>query len=131
MKVYYLIILFFSLLFLVYGCTSGITGAAVSDNSLTGETKEFNIKAKNWNFAPNIITVNKGDKVILNIESQDDGIGAGHGIAIHEFGVSESFRGGDLVTVEFLADKKGTFIFFCSVYCGSGHGDMKGKLIVK
>ena len=129
MKATYLIILFFSLLILVYGC--GVSGAAVSANSLTGETKEFDIKAKKWDFSPDTITVNKGDKVILNIESLDDGSGIGHGIVIHEFGVSKSFRGGDLVTVEFLADKKGTFIFFCSVYCGSGHGSMKGKLIVK
>ena len=131
MKTPYLIALFFSLLFLVYGCNSGISGAAVSANSLTGETKEFDIKAKNWNFAPNLITVNKGDKVILHIESLDDGSGAGHGITIPAFGVSKSFRGGDLVTVEFIADKKGTFPFFCSVSYGSGHGDMKGKLVVK
>ena len=32
---------------------------------------------------------------------------------------------------EFIADKKGEFEMFCSVYCGQGHGQMKGKLIVK
>jgi len=125
MKKLNLVILFFSLLFLIYGC--GISGAAVS----TTETKEFDIESKNWAFTPDTITVNKGDKVILNIKNLDDGGGAGHGIAIPIFGVSKSFRGGDIVTVEFVADKKGTFPFFCSVYCGSGHGDMKGKLIVK
>lgn len=125
MKKMNLAILFFSLLFLIYGCS--INGAAVSAT----ETKEFDIKAKNWEFSPDTITVNKGDKVILNIESLDDGSGVGHGITIPIFGVSKSFRGGESVTVEFIADKKGTFPFFCSVYCGSGHGDMKGKLIVK
>jgi len=125
MKAVILAILFFSSLFLVYGC--GISGAAVS----IIETKEFDIVSKSWEFSPDTITVNKGDKVILNIENLDDGSGTGHGITIPNFGVSKSFRKGESVTIEFVANKKGTFPFFCSVYCGSGHGDMKGRLIVK
>jgi cytochrome c oxidase subunit 2 len=34
------------------------------------------------------------------------------------------------VTVEFVADKAGTFTFSCSVYCGKGHRGMKGELVV-
>ena len=32
--------------------------------------------------------------------------------------------------VEFVADKRGTFEFYCSVYCGEGHSEMEGTLIV-
>jgi heme/copper-type cytochrome/quinol oxidase subunit 2 len=34
------------------------------------------------------------------------------------------------VTVEFVADRAGTFDITCSEYCGTGHRAMKGKLIV-
>ena len=34
------------------------------------------------------------------------------------------------VTTEFIADKAGTFTFYCSIPCGRGHGSMHGKLIV-
>jgi heme/copper-type cytochrome/quinol oxidase subunit 2 len=36
----------------------------------------------------------------------------------------------DAVTVEFVADRAGTFDITCSEYCGTGHRAMKGKLIV-
>ena len=108
------------------------SGGGINEEAVSSiETKEFDIESKNWAFSPDTITVNKGDKVTLNFETLDDGIGGGHGIAIPIFGVSESLRGGNSVTVEFIADKKGTFPFFCTVYCGSGHGNMKGRLIVK
>jgi len=91
------------------------------------ETKEFNIIAKQWDFSPGEIIVNEGDKVILNIESID----VTHGFAILEFGVSEQLVSGNTVRIEFIADKTGTFTFFCNVFCGSGHVGMRGKLFVQ
>ena len=32
--------------------------------------------------------------------------------------------------VEFTADKAGTFNFYCNNYCGQGHPDMSGVLVV-
>jgi cytochrome c oxidase subunit II len=37
---------------------------------------------------------------------------------------------GEPVTLEFVADKAGTFGFSCSEYCGSGHSSMRGRLVV-
>lgn len=93
----------------------------------TGETKEFNIIANNWQFIPESIEVNLGDKVRLNIKS----IEGYHGIAMFDFGINEYLVPEDEVSVEFLADKKGTFNFFCNVPCGIGHRNMGGQLIVK
>ena len=89
--------------------------------------KEFNVIAKQWEFVPNPIVVNEGDTVILNIKSID----VAHGIAIPTFGVSERLNPGKEIIVEFIADKKGTFTFFCNVQCGSGHSSMRGQLIVE
>jgi len=91
------------------------------------ETKEFDIIAKQWDFSPNTITVNEGDNVILNVNSID----ATHGFVISDFGVSEQLVSGNTVKIEFTADKKGTFSFFCNVFCGSGHSGMRGTLIVQ
>jgi len=35
------------------------------------------------------------------------------------------------VEFEFVADKVGEFNFFCNVYCGEGHSEMGGKLVVR
>ena len=108
---------------------SGGSGKIVENtqtNILTGETKEFDIIAKQWQFSPNKIEVNKGDTVILNIESID----VNHGFALPTFGVSEFLSPGNTVKIEFVANQKGTFVFACSVSCGVGHSGMRGKIIV-
>lgn len=90
------------------------------------EIKEFTITAKNWEFEPSTITVNKGDTVKLNIKSVD----IEHGFTLSEFNVRENLEPGKTVSVEFVADKSGSFTFFCSVFCGSGHSGMRGTLVV-
>jgi cytochrome c oxidase subunit 2 len=93
----------------------------------TGEIKEFELTAKQWEFSPNTITVNRGDIVKIHIESVD----VTHGFALPDFGVNEILEPGNDIHVDFVADKVGTFTFFCSVSCGSGHSGMNGQLIVK
>lgn len=91
-----------------------------------GEVKVIDIVAKQWSFDPDTIEVNLGDQVLLHIESID----VTHGFAIPEFGINERLRPQEDIHIEFVADKKGSFGFFCSIPCGSGHGKMKGQIIV-
>jgi len=86
------------------------------------EVKVFNVKAFRFGYSPSVITVNKGDKVKIIIDNED----TTHGIFLSEFGVS--IKKGD---AEFIADKAGEFTWFCNNFCGSGHRQMKGTLIVK
>tara|TARA_Y100000310_G_scaffold341499_2_gene440830 strand:+ start:935 stop:1336 length:402 start_codon:yes stop_codon:yes gene_type:complete len=91
-----------------------------------GDTVEIDMVAKQFEFDPEVIEVNKGDTVILHITSVD----VAHGISIPEYGVDEFLGVDEEVTIEFVADKEGEFNFICNVFCGSGHGAMKGTLIV-
>ena len=111
----------------VSGCTQGAQPTP-SDTQppSTGEVKEFDMTARQWEFTPNTITVNKGDTVRLHIESVD----VTHGFGLPDFGVNEQLEPGKDVHVEFVADKTGTFTFACTVVCGSGHTGMSGQLIV-
>ena len=93
----------------------------------TPEIVEIDITAKKFQFTPSAITVRQGQKVKLNIRSLD----VTHGFSLPDYNILERIVPGKPVTVEFVADKKGTFTFFCSVYCGSGHGAMKGQLIIE
>lgn len=89
--------------------------------------KEFKITAKQFSFTPDTIEVNKGDKVRLIVTSVD----VPHGFAVREYDINERLEPGKPATIEFTADKEGTFTAYCSVFCGSGHSSMKGKLVVK
>lgn len=100
--------------------------AAVQPPAAT-PVKSFTMTAKQWAFEPATITVNKGDKVKLTITSID----VEHGFALSEFGVNTALAPGKTEVVEFTADKSGTFSYVCSVFCGAGHGGMRGTLIVK
>lgn len=119
-------------LLLIAGCSQQVNNET-EDNlpedevQLTGETKEFEITAKNWEFVPDTITVNLGDMVDIHVTSID----VTHGFYLPAFGINTRLEPNQEEDIEFIADKKGTFSFSCSVPCGSGHGGMSGQLIVK
>ncbi len=92
-----------------------------------GAVKEFTMTAKQWAFEPSEIRVTKGDTVKLKIKSVD----VEHGFKLPDFGVDANLQPGQEVTVQFTADKAGTFTFSCNVFCGSGHSEMEGTLIVE
>lgn len=89
--------------------------------------KEFSITARQWEFSPSSITVQQGDRVMFHITSVD----VTHGFAIPDFNVNVSLVPNEMKTIEFIADKQGTFGFFCSIFCGSGHANMVGQLMVE
>lgn len=84
------------------------------------------VKASRYKFEPDPVVVRLGEKVRLVVTSTD----VAHGIAISEFDVKLSVPAGKTESVEFVADKEGSFYAYCSVYCGSGHGKMQGVLRV-
>jgi len=100
------------------------------------EGKEDAVLVEMHRWSPNTIVVNKGDTVVLKVTNPR---GNYHSFSIPEFGVSTSMldpRGGT-ETVEFVADKAGTFTFSCEVpynpykqWCDPDHAMMTGTLIV-
>ena len=99
---------------------------AATDDSVSA-VKTFQMTARQWEFEPATITVNVGDTVHLNIVSED----VTHGFSIAAFDVAETLTEGATTEVEFVADQAGTYTFFCSVFCGSGHAEMEGTLVVE
>ncbi len=113
----------------VYSNNKNVSGEIIQElEPKTGSDgiKEFTMTAKQWEFEPNTIEVNQGDLVKLSVTSID----VAHGIAILDYKINEYLSPGNEVKIEFVADKKGTFPFACSVSCGVGHRDMRGVLVV-
>ncbi len=112
---------------IVKGVLTGEKGNARDDSAMGGKTREFSIVAKQWSFEPSEIRVKVGDTVRLKIRSID----VSHGLSIPDLGVNSYIEPGKETVVEFKATKAGRFPFFCSVYCGEGHGNMRGVLVVE
>ena len=106
---------------------SGISGLNGAAQSAQPGMSEFNLTAVKYNFTPNVINVKQGDRVKLVITAQD----REHGFKLAVFRIDRRLPKGEAVTVEFTADRAGTFPFECSVFCGLGHKKMKGQLIVE
>ncbi|MEK7636482.1 MAG: cupredoxin domain-containing protein [Patescibacteria group bacterium] len=89
-----------------------------------------------WNFNPDVIEAERGDKVIMTVVNKDD---YDHGIAIDAFGVSQRMPANSTIVVEFTVTQEGDFPYYCSVPCGSGevdghdrgHFDMTGVIKVR
>lgn len=95
--------------------------------TLSDGVRSVTIKARKFEFAPATVVVKQGEKVRLRVTSED----VTHGIGIADFEIDKKLPPNETVVIEFTADKPGTHHFHCSVYCGKGHGDMHGELVVR
>ncbi len=77
---------------------------------------------------PAVITVKKGDTVVLELTSSD----VVHGFSMKGYGVfvNDGIQPGKPVIVKFVADHAGNFAFSCNAICGKYHEKMKGILRV-
>ena len=94
---------------------------------LPPQAKFFNLTGRNFVFSQTEIKVKKGDVIQINFESTD-GL---HDWVVDEFNArTERVNPGTKTSVEFIANKTGTFEYYCSVSIHRAAG-MKGKLIVE
>jgi cytochrome c oxidase subunit 2 len=84
------------------------------------------VTAKKFEYTPDEITLRKGVPVILEITSVD----RDHGFKVPELGVRADIKPGETTRVRIVPDRTGRFEFRCDVFCGSGHEDMSGELVV-
>lgn len=109
---------------------TGVSEAVIESETGTevsgAQEQSFSITARKWEFQPGTITVQKGTRVKLSITSID----VTHGFGLPEFGISQTLEPGKTAEIDFVADKVGEFPFSCTVFCGEGHGGMKGTLVV-
>lgn len=105
---------------------SGANGSAVRTLA-QGEPRVIEVVAKRFAFEPARIEATEGEHIRLVVTSAD-GV---HGVGIKKFRVEKAVpRGGEPVTIDFLASSSGEFPILCSEYCGKGHEEMKGMLVV-
>ena len=85
------------------------------------------VVVKRFAFEPARIEATEGEHIRLVVTSAD-GV---HGVAIKKFRVEKAVpRGGTPVTIDFVASAPGEFPLLCSEYCGKGHEEMQGLLVV-
>jgi len=82
--------------------------------------RHIEVTAKKFAYAPGEITLKKGQPVILVIKSAD----VAHGLRFRELNLDAKIDKGGTAQLSFTPTKAGDFVGHCSVFCGSGHGEM-------
>ncbi len=89
--------------------------------------KEFVIDGKDFSFAPATMTVSKGEWVKITLKNTQ----GFHDLRIEGYDIgTEKIQAGNESSFEFLADKVGTFTYYCSVGSHRQKG-MVGTFVVK
>ncbi len=102
------------------------TATAMPDGK-SGSLREFTVTASNYKFSVAEMRVKEGDTVRVTLRNQQ-GL---HDWVIDEFNAeTNQLQSGEQQTIEFIADDKGTFEYYCSVGNHRAMG-MVGKLIVE
>lgn len=108
-----------------------IAASAIGDvgpSAQTSEPRVIDITARRFAFEPSAVDATVGERLRLVVRSAD-GV---HGLEIKKLKIKKEIpRGGESVTIDFTATTEGRFPIICSEYCGNGHDDMSGVLIVR
>lgn len=88
--------------------------------------RRIEITAKKFNFTPAEITLKKGEPVVIVLKSED----VSHGLRFRELGFNIKVSKGQTSEAPLTPTTTGDFVGQCSVFCGSGHGNMKLTLHV-
>jgi len=105
----------------------GEVGAETSLGLEAGDGPSFDVKGVNFEFDVKEIRVKEGDTVTINFSSTE----GFHDLVIDEFNAATAqVRPGTPTSVTFVADKAGTYEYYCSVGSHRAQG-MVGTLIVE
>ena len=102
-----------------------VLGIYIKANALPPE-RVIHITAKTFAFSPDSITLKKGEPVVFEISSGD----RKHGFSLRAFGVRSDVLTGKVSRIRFTPEKTGKFSFSCDVFCGDGHEEMTGTVVV-
>ncbi len=102
-------------------------GESMMEEDAAARAKEFNITGQNFAFSQDTITVKKGDTVRINFTSA----GGFHDWTLDGFNArTEQVNEGQSSSVIFVADRAGSFEYYCGVGSHRALG-MKGTLLVE
>lgn len=93
----------------------------------SGNERVIKITARRFSYSPDQIVLKKGEAVRLEFTSLD----FVHGFKVPDLGIRADLPPGVTTSVRLQPDKTGSYAFLCDNFCGAGHEEMHGKIIVQ
>ena len=92
----------------------------------SGNAQVIEVVAQRFRFTPNEIALKAGQPAILAITSLD----FVHGFKVPELGIRTDLLPGRVTSVAIKALAPGRYDFLCDNFCGGGHEEMNGTIVV-
>jgi cytochrome c oxidase subunit 2 len=99
---------------------------AVARRSLAADPQVVKVVAQRFNFTPSEIMLKSGQPTVLEITSLD----FIHGFNVPALGIRTNLLPGPPTKVALKALAPGRYDFLCDNFCGGGHEDMNGTIVV-
>lgn len=104
-----------------------IGSAAGAARLAASPANEVSIAASKFEFTPDTVKAKAGQPVTLVLTSLD----RIHGFKMPAFGIRTDIVPDRETRVTITPQAAGSFAFFCDVFCGDGHEEMGGTLLVE
>lgn len=114
----------------ICGIVPALGAAAFGASKLRAENEEgrvIEIEARRFRYTPNEIVVKRGETVTLALRAVD----FAHGFSLPDLKLRTDLTPGKVVKVRLRPMQAGRFGFLCDNFCGDGHEEMNGTLIVE
>ncbi|MEK7736605.1 MAG: cupredoxin domain-containing protein [Pseudomonadota bacterium] len=108
------------------GLSGALLGAALGVEEGAGKEQVVQVVARRFEYTPREIVVKQGRTVVLEFSSLD----FVHGFNIPELKIRADLPPGKVTRVRFTPPRVGSFPLVCDNFCGAGHEDMHGRIVV-
>lgn len=105
-------------------------GGSLLAQAQTGSAKQeqvIKIVVRRFSYTPSEIVLKNGQTTVLEFTSID----FVHGFKIPDLNIRADLPPGKVTRISIAPDKAGVYDFLCDNFCGSGHEEMNGRIIVK
>jgi nitrous-oxide reductase len=96
-----------------------------------GTNVEIWMTAVRSHFTPEHIKIKAGDHVTWHITNVEQAKDATHGFALPGYNVNLSLEPGETETFEFVAQRGGTYTYYCTEFCSALHLEMVGYMTIE
>jgi cytochrome c oxidase subunit 2 len=104
-----------------------VASTAPPEKAASDHERVIHVTAKRFEFSPSVIELKLGEPITLEIRSLD----RKHGFQAPDLHIDAEISPDQPTILHLRPDKAGTFSFHCNVFCGDGHEDMVGQIVVK
>ncbi len=102
---------------------------AYKDEKMEGKIELLAKAPERGSWYPNTIYAKSGEEITVLLRNIDV---VSHGFYLPHFEIMiEKIKAGEVKEIKFTPNKKVEFPFYCIVWCGDYHMQMRGKLVVE